>query len=241
LGWKGPLKAIQSNPCHEQGHLQLDEVTQSLVQPDLGRLQGWGIHHLAGQPVPGPHHPQCKTLLPSIQSESSLFQFKAITLVLLLQALLKSLSPSFLQAPFKYWKAAVRCPQSLLFSRLSSPSSPSLSSQQRGSSLRIIAGAPSGPSSTAPGLSCAEGSRAGCRTPGVVSAERGRGAESPPSPCAPTAGDAAQGTVGLQGCERTLPGHVQLCIPQHPQVLLGRGPLHPFIPQPVLILGIIGD
>jgi len=39
------------------------------------------------------------------------------------------------------------------------------------------------------------------------------------------------------GCECTLLGHVQLFIPQYPQVL-GRAALNPFIPQPVLISGI---
>ena len=33
-------------PCNEQGHLQLNQVAQSPVQPqpDLKCLQGWGIH-----------------------------------------------------------------------------------------------------------------------------------------------------------------------------------------------------
>jgi len=59
----------------------------------------------------------------------------------------------------------MRSPRSLPYSRLNSPSSPGLSSQQRGSSPRIIAGASSGPAPTASGLSCAEGPRAGRRTP----------------------------------------------------------------------------
>ena len=37
-------------PCNERGHLQLDQVAQSPIQPDLECLQGWGIHHLLGQP-----------------------------------------------------------------------------------------------------------------------------------------------------------------------------------------------
>ncbi|KAK4816023.1 hypothetical protein QYF61_011013 [Mycteria americana] len=41
-------------------------------------------------------------------------------------------------APFKYWKAAIRSPPSLLFSRLNNPNSLSLSSQERCSSPRII-------------------------------------------------------------------------------------------------------
>ncbi|KAK4824113.1 hypothetical protein QYF61_010736 [Mycteria americana] len=50
--------------------------------------------------------------------------------------------------------------------------------------------------------------------------------------------DAAQDTVGPLGCEHTLPAHVQLFIHQYPQVLLCRAALNPFIPQPVLILGV---
>ncbi|KAK4818354.1 hypothetical protein QYF61_011451 [Mycteria americana] len=42
----------------------------------------------------------------------------------------------------------------------------------------------------------------------------------------------------LSGCERTLSVHVQLFIHQHPQVLLCRAALNPFIPKPVLILRV---
>ncbi|KAK4820562.1 hypothetical protein QYF61_001625 [Mycteria americana] len=41
-------------------------------------------------------------------------------------------------APFQYWKAAMRSPRSLLFSRLNSPNSLSLSSQDRCSSPQVI-------------------------------------------------------------------------------------------------------
>ncbi|KAK4832883.1 hypothetical protein QYF61_026433 [Mycteria americana] len=44
--------------------------------------------------------------------------------------------------------------------------------------------------------------------------------------------------VGLLGCKYTLSAHVQLFIHQYPQVLLCRAALNPFIPQPVLILGV---
>jgi len=81
----------------------------------------------------------------------------------------KRLSPSFLQASFKYWKAATRSSRTLLFYRLNSPNSPSVSSQQRFSSPQIISVASSDPAPTGPCLSCAEGSRAGCRTPGTTS------------------------------------------------------------------------
>ena len=60
-------------PCRDLGHPQLDCVAQSPLQPDLGCLQGWGTHHLSGQPVLVLHHLQRKELLPYVQSESPLF------------------------------------------------------------------------------------------------------------------------------------------------------------------------
>ena len=56
-----------------------------------------------------------------------------------------------------------------------------------------------------------------------------------PEPTGHASLDAAQDTVGLLGCERTLVAHVQLFIHQYPQVFVGRAALNPFIPQPVLI------
>ncbi|KAK4831893.1 LOW QUALITY PROTEIN: hypothetical protein QYF61_020040 [Mycteria americana] len=47
-----------------------------------------------------------------------------------------------------------------------------------------------------------------------------------------------QDTVGLLGCERTLPAHVQLFIHQYPQVHFRRAALDHIIPQPVLKLRI---
>jgi len=69
-------------------------------------------------------------------------------------------------------------PRSLLFSGLN-PTLLSLSSQERCSSLLITSVAPSGPSPTGPCPFCAGGSRAGHHTPGGVSPELSRGAESP--------------------------------------------------------------
>ena len=118
----------------------------------------------SGQPGPGPRHRQSKAFLPYAQSKPALLK-SLLPLIWSLPALVTSPSPALSQ-PLQALAAALRSPRSLLFPRLSSPSSPSLSSHQRSSSPRIIAGASSGPTPTAPGLSCAEGSRAGCRTPG---------------------------------------------------------------------------
>ena len=60
LGWKESLKC----PFYRQGHLPLDEVAQSPIQPCLECLQGVGIP--AGQPVPVSYHLHSKEFLPSI-------------------------------------------------------------------------------------------------------------------------------------------------------------------------------
>jgi len=57
-----------------------------------------------------------------------------------------------------------------------------------------------------------------------------------PHPADHAACDAAQDMVGLLGCERTLPAHVELLVNQHPQVLLLRAALNPLILQSVLML-----
>ena len=74
FGLEGTLKGQLVQPPHgEQGHLHLDQVAQSPVQPDLECFQGWGIYHLSGQPLAVFHHPHCKKFLPYIQSKSILF------------------------------------------------------------------------------------------------------------------------------------------------------------------------
>jgi len=65
-------------PCYVWGRQPLDQTAQSHIQPGLECLQGWGIHHLLGQPVPVCHHLLCEKLLPNIQPKLSLSQFKTI-------------------------------------------------------------------------------------------------------------------------------------------------------------------
>ena len=60
-------------PCSEQGYIQIVQVVQSPVQPDLECLQGWDFHQFSRQPVPVPHHSYCKKLLPYIKSKFPLF------------------------------------------------------------------------------------------------------------------------------------------------------------------------
>ena len=105
-------------PCYVQGRQPADQAAQSHIQPGLECLQGWGIHSLLGQPV------QCVTTLcvKNFLLISNLnlppLSLKPLPLVLSLSILVNSCSPSYLYTPFKYWKATMRSPQSLLFSKL---------------------------------------------------------------------------------------------------------------------------
>ena len=83
-------------PCNKQGHLQLDQVAQSPVQPDLECLRGWGIHHTSGQPVPVFNHFYCIYLFLIFSINLPYFSLKSFPFVLSPKILLKSLSPSFL-------------------------------------------------------------------------------------------------------------------------------------------------
>ena len=53
-------------PCNEQGHPQLDQVGQVLIQPHLQSLQGQGINPITGQPVSVLHYSHCKIVFPYI-------------------------------------------------------------------------------------------------------------------------------------------------------------------------------
>jgi len=71
--FKGRLAQLS---CTKQGLLQLDRVAQNPVQPDLECVQGQGIHHISGHPVPMPYHPHCKRLFPYILPKSTFFRFE---------------------------------------------------------------------------------------------------------------------------------------------------------------------
>ncbi|KAJ7421664.1 hypothetical protein BTVI_17271 [Pitangus sulphuratus] len=51
-GLEGTLKIISFQPQRRgQGHLPLDQVAQSPIQPGFEHCQGWGIHSFSGQTV----------------------------------------------------------------------------------------------------------------------------------------------------------------------------------------------
>jgi len=89
-------------PCSEQGHAQLNQVAQGLIQPHLESLQGWGINHISRQFVPVPHQPHCKSLFPYIQPKSPLFELEAISPCSVNTDSAKESVPFFLMPLFRY-------------------------------------------------------------------------------------------------------------------------------------------
>jgi len=98
LGFEETFRGhLAQPPCSEQGHLQLDQVAQSPVQPGLEHFQGGGSHNFSGEPVPVFHHPHGKKIFFVISSLNvPSFNLKPLLLVLSQQALLKRFSPSLL-------------------------------------------------------------------------------------------------------------------------------------------------
>jgi len=70
------------------------------IQPGLEHLQGWGIHHLSGQPVPAPHHSHSKEFPPDIQPKPSLLQLKTISPCPAIVYPFKELAPLLFLATF---------------------------------------------------------------------------------------------------------------------------------------------
>lgn len=60
------------------------------------------MHNLIWQPGAVPHHPHSEQFLPYVQSKSTSFRIKLLPLVLSLQILVKSFSPSFSNALLLY-------------------------------------------------------------------------------------------------------------------------------------------
>ena len=65
FGYERTLKITSFQlTCPGQGHLPLQHVAQSPIQPGLELVQGWGIHNFCGQLVPP--HPLSEELLSNV-------------------------------------------------------------------------------------------------------------------------------------------------------------------------------
>jgi len=162
-------------PCNEQGHLQLEQVAQNLIHPDLECLQGWGIPHISGQHVPVLHCSYYKRLFPYLQSKFPLFKFETTFPCPIMTDPSKKSSPFFLTAPLSIMKGLYQVspePSVLQTEQFHLSACPH---RRDVPSFWSFSWSSSGPSPTGPGLSCTEDSILGCSTSGEVSSAQRRG------------------------------------------------------------------
>ena len=123
LGWKGPLRSSScSTPATGRDTSLQTRFLKSTSSLSLNVPRERAFHSLGSLF-------RCLTtltvksffLISSLNLPSS--SLKPFLFVLSLHALINSPTPAFLQAFFRYWKAAIRSAWSLLFPRLKSPSS----------------------------------------------------------------------------------------------------------------------
>jgi len=139
------------------------------------------------------------------------FGLNLLSLFLSLHAFAKSPSPPCFPGPFRCWKAAVSFPQSLLFSRLNSPNSLCLSSQESYSSpLTVFVALLWTCSNRFISFLCCRPQSWMLYSRWALTQSGLEGQNHLTRPAGYTSLDAAQDMVGFLGCVSTLLGHVEL-------------------------------
>ncbi|KAK4824899.1 hypothetical protein QYF61_021414 [Mycteria americana] len=79
MGWKRPLRS--SNPTVNLAlpSPPLNHVLKCHIYTSFKYLQGWGLNHFPGQPVPMLDNPLGEEIFPNIQSKPPLAQLEAIS------------------------------------------------------------------------------------------------------------------------------------------------------------------
>lgn len=114
-----------SNAPLKQEHLK--QVAQNHLKIAFKYLQEWKFHYLTGQPVLVFSPAHSEKVSSGVHREPPVFQLVPLPLVLSLAISERSLVLAFLHVPFRYLYILVRPSLSLLFSRLNSHSTLSLS------------------------------------------------------------------------------------------------------------------
>lgn len=125
-GWRVPLGSLQSIPCPNQGHVACDYVQSGFEY----------LHNLSGQPVAILDHPCITHFLFLCFSNFPVFQFFPNFPSPVTEHYCKILAASFIHL-FTQSAVLSTIPWSLLFSRLSSPSSHNFSYARCSSPLNI--------------------------------------------------------------------------------------------------------
>jgi len=77
IGWKRPLRS-SSPTINPTPPCLINHIPKCHIYTFFKHLQGWGLNHPPGQPVPMPDHSFSKEFFPNTQSKPPLTQLKAI-------------------------------------------------------------------------------------------------------------------------------------------------------------------
>ncbi|KAK4815166.1 hypothetical protein QYF61_017662, partial [Mycteria americana] len=221
IGWKRPLRSSSPTINLTLPSPPLHRVPKHLIPTAFKHLQGWGLHHCPGQPVPVLDSPFGEGKFPHIQSKPPLAQLEAISSCPIASVESHEVSPQppFLQA--EQPQVPQPLPISLVLQTLPQLRCPSLDTLQP---LNVSLGV------GGPNLNTAFKVR-----PHQCPVQ---GHDHCPSPAGHTISDTSQDAIGFLGHLGTLLAHIQPAVYQHPQVLLCQAAFQPLFPKPVALHGV---
>ncbi|KAK4814017.1 hypothetical protein QYF61_004647 [Mycteria americana] len=234
IGWKRPLRSSSPTINLTLPKPPLHHVHKHLMQTSFKYLQGWGLNHFPGQPVPMLDNPLGEVKFPHIQSKPPLAQLEAISSHPITCYLGEETDPTSLHPPFSdkvspqppFLQAEQpQVPQPLLIrlllQTLHQLRCPSLDTLQPLNVPLVVGG---------PKLNTAfEVQPHQCRV---------QGHDHCPSPAGHAIFDTSQDAIGFLGRLGTLLAHIQAAVDQHHQVLLCRAAFQPLFPKPVALHGV---
>ncbi|KAK4824205.1 hypothetical protein QYF61_012119 [Mycteria americana] len=101
IGWKRPLRSSSPTVNLTLPRPPLHHVPEHLIQTSFKYLQGWGLHHFPGQPLPMLDNPFREVKFPNIQSKPPLAQLEAISSRPITCDLGEETDPTSLHPPFR--------------------------------------------------------------------------------------------------------------------------------------------
>ncbi|KAK4817461.1 LOW QUALITY PROTEIN: hypothetical protein QYF61_015616 [Mycteria americana] len=236
IGWKRPLRSSSPTVNLTPPRPPLHHVPKHLIQTSFKYLQGWGLNHFPGQPVPMLDHPFSEVKFPNIQSKPPLAQLEAISSHPITCYLGEETDPTSLQPPFRQFdevspqppslqakqpQVPQPLPISLVLQTLPQLRCPSLHTLQPLNVSLVVRG---------PELNTVFEVR-----PHQCQVQRD---DHCPSPAGHTIFNTSQDAIGFLGHLGTLLAHIQAAVNQHPQVLLCQAAFQPLFPKPVALHGV---
>ncbi|KAK4807409.1 LOW QUALITY PROTEIN: hypothetical protein QYF61_001172 [Mycteria americana] len=227
IGWKRPLRSSSPTVNLTLPSPPLHHVPKHLSQTSFKHLQGWGLHHCPGQPLPVLDNPFREGKFPNIQSKPPLAQLEAISSRPMACDLGEETDPTSRQPPF---------------SEEVSPQPPFLQAEQPQvpQPLPISLVLQTLPQLRCPSLDTLQPLNVslGARGPALNTAFEVRPHQCPvqghghcPAPAGHMTSDTSQDAIGLLGHLGPLLAHIQAAVDQHPQALLCRAAFQPLFPN----------